>query len=125
MSASDWEYFTANELVDLVHDVPAPVKDWGKVEACAAAPALTWGGKDLYPAVWDKAARSAYSIAKVYHPFHDGNKRAAAIVSVAFCRINGYDLKVTEPELVAVIVGIVDDSVSYEQLTAYYRSRIT
>ena len=48
----------------------------------------TWGGKDLYPSVEEKAAMLLYLVVK-NHSFVDGNKRIAATLFLWFLENNG------------------------------------
>lgn len=48
----------------------------------------TFGGKDVYPTVQEKAANLLYLITK-NHCFTDGNKRIAAAVFIAYADKNG------------------------------------
>ncbi|MEO0075442.1 MAG: virulence protein RhuM/Fic/DOC family protein [candidate division WOR-3 bacterium] len=54
----------------------------------------TFGKKELYPSVEDKAAHLLYLIIKD-HPFVDGNKRSAAFLFVYFLDKNNYLFKKT------------------------------
>jgi prophage maintenance system killer protein len=47
----------------------------------------TFGGKDLYPSIEEKAAHLLYFIIKD-HPFSDGNKRSGAFLFLEFLRKN-------------------------------------
>ena len=47
----------------------------------------SFGGKDLYPSVEEKAAHLLYFLVK-NHSFVDGNKRIAAAVFLRFCEKN-------------------------------------
>ena len=68
------------------------MRDEGLLESALAQPFQTFGGKELYPSIAQKAARYAYGIAS-NHPFADGNKRTATAVMAAFLRMNGYKFK--------------------------------
>jgi prophage maintenance system killer protein len=48
----------------------------------------TFGGKDLYPSIEEKAAHLLYFIVK-NHPFADGNKRSGAFAFIWFLRRTG------------------------------------
>lgn len=48
----------------------------------------TFGGKDLYPGLEEKAAHLLYFVVKD-HPFTDGNKRIGAFLFLIFLNING------------------------------------
>lgn len=52
----------------------------------------TFGGKELYPALEDKAAHLLYLTVKD-HPFSDGNKRTASFLFVFFLDKSGYLFK--------------------------------
>lgn len=71
------------------------------------SPRQTFDGSDLYPEISDKAAIVSFNIAKTYHPFIDGNKRAAAISLLATCYLNGFVPMLTQADLVAVIMLVV------------------
>jgi len=48
----------------------------------------TFGGRDLYPSVEEKAANLLYFVIKD-HPFTDGNKRIGALLFLLFLKANG------------------------------------
>jgi death-on-curing protein len=50
------------------------IRDEGLMESAIARPYQSFGGEDLYPTVFEKAAAIAESII-INHPFIDGNKR--------------------------------------------------
>jgi len=54
-------------------------------------PRAGFGGVDLYPTLFDKAAAVFEALCN-YHVFVDGNKRAAIAVLEYFLRQNGYSL---------------------------------
>jgi death-on-curing protein len=123
---ASWRYLTSDELVQLgqKHSV-GPVVDRGKLDACVAAPAATFDGCDLYPEIADKAAAICFAIVKSYHPFLDGNKRAAAIAMLMTCYINGFVPMITQSELVALIVLVAKGDATREDLAEFLRDRMT
>ncbi|MCW4355921.1 virulence RhuM family protein [Hoyosella sp. YIM 151337] len=58
------------------------------LDGVIAAIYQSFGGKDLYPTVEEKAANVLYLVVKD-HPFADGNKRSAAALFVTFLARNG------------------------------------
>jgi death-on-curing protein len=48
------------------------IRDEGMLESAIARPFQTFGGEDLYPTVYEKAAAFAESLI-INHPFVDGN----------------------------------------------------
>lgn len=52
-------------------------------------PKATFGGNELYPTDFEKAAALVHSLIQ-NHPFNDGNKRTALLAMVRFLHLNGY-----------------------------------
>lgn len=69
------------------------------------------------------AASYAFGIAK-NHPFIDGNKRTALVVSVAFLNLNGFDFDVEPPETYRQFYDLAQGTLSEEALAAWYREII-
>lgn len=70
----------------------------------------SYGGKDLYPTLEEKAAHLLYFIAKG-HPFVDGNKRSGAFAFVWFLRkTNVLDTSKITPEALTALTLLVAES---------------
>ncbi len=82
------------------------VRDPHLLGSILEAPKQTYGGHELYPDVWTKAAVSLERFAK-FHVFVDGNKRTALATTVRFLRLNGYRLSVTNPTAVRFVVDVI------------------
>lgn len=65
-------------------------KDLGLLAAALERPWLQFGGQDLYPDVWHKAAALLDSI-EGSHPLHDGNKRAGVLLLSLLLVAHGVD----------------------------------
>ena len=74
------------------------LRESGLLEAIAAKPQASFGGQELYPDLFIKAA-ALYEAVCNYHVFIDGNKRTAVITLYRFLVINGYDLSATNLQL--------------------------
>jgi death on curing protein len=70
-----------------------------------------------------RAASYAYGIAR-NHPFIDGNKRTAAVVSETFLLLNGYDLNASDAEVVVVFLALAAGDLEEEELADWFRQRI-
>lgn len=74
-------------------------------------PRQTFGGKDLYPTLEEKAAILYYGLNK-NHPFRNGNKRIATASLLTFLYINGHwlagDKKEIEDYLVHLAIGVAN-----------------
>ncbi|MBI3378122.1 MAG: type II toxin-antitoxin system death-on-curing family toxin [Nitrospirae bacterium] len=74
------------------------IRDLGLLQSAVARPMATFGGEDLYPNIFQKAAALMESLVK-NHPFIDGNKRTAISSTGLFLRINGFNLETSQKEL--------------------------
>jgi death-on-curing protein len=72
------------------------------------------------PDAAELAAGYAYGIAR-NHPFVDGNKRIAAVVSELFLRRNGYVLKATNAEVVVIFLALAAGEFSESELVDWFR----
>ena len=99
------------------------VRDDDLIDSALAQPFQTFGGKELYPSVHEKAARLAFGIAK-NHSLVDGNKRLAAHVALVFLAVNGMWLRYTQKELSDLFWGVADGTVSAEELSLWLRNHI-
>ncbi|MEW5827949.1 MAG: type II toxin-antitoxin system death-on-curing family toxin, partial [Chloroflexota bacterium] len=64
------------------------ILDFGAFESAIAQPYMTFGGKELYPSLAEKAAAPGFSLIQ-NHPFADGNKRTGHAVMAMFLALNG------------------------------------
>jgi death on curing protein len=69
------------------------------------------------------AAAYAFGIAR-NHPFVDGNKRTAAVVSETFLALNGFALDATDAELVVAFLALAAGELSEEELADWFRGHI-
>ncbi|MGH6659542.1 MAG: type II toxin-antitoxin system death-on-curing family toxin [Sphingomicrobium sp.] len=69
------------------------------------------------------AAAFAYGIAR-NHPFVDGNKRTAAVVSETFLILNGYRLDAADAELVVAFLALAAGQLSEDELADWFRQRV-
>ncbi len=75
------------------------------------------------PDVAALAAAYAYGIAR-NHPFVDGNKRTAAVVSETFLILNGYSLMASDAELVVAFLALAAGELSEEELADWFRAHL-
>lgn len=99
------------------------VRDEGLLESALAQPLQSFGGQEIYPTLAGKAASYAFGIAS-NHPFADGNKRTATAVMGAFLRVNGCHFKPRHEDLLSIMLGVADGSVSRDQLEEWIASQI-
>ena len=75
------------------------------------------------PDLCELAASYAYGIAR-NHPFVDGNKRTAAVVSETFIVLNGGMLLASDAELVVAFIALAAGELSEDELTDWYRDHL-
>lgn len=74
-----------------VHGVTNP----GGLESALERPFTSFGGLALFPDLVSKVAALIHSII-AFHPFADGNKRAALVAADVCLRLNGYRIVPSE-----------------------------
>ncbi|OFW80154.1 MAG: hypothetical protein A2887_06895 [Alphaproteobacteria bacterium RIFCSPLOWO2_01_FULL_40_26] len=91
------------------------------LEGILASIYQTFGGKELYPTIEEKAANLLYFVIKD-HPFSDGNKRIAAFLFIVFLVKNSYLLrkngekKINDNTLVAVSLLVAESNPKQKDL---------
>ena len=103
------------------HGGAAGVRDMAMLESAMARPLNLVAYSD--PDAADLAAAYAFGIAR-NHPFVDGNKRTAAVVSETFLLLNSYVLGCNDVELVTTFLALAAGELSVEALTDWFRSHI-
>jgi death-on-curing protein len=97
------------------------VRDMSLLESAMARPQNLDAHGD--PDAAALAAAYAFGIAR-NHPFVDGNKRTAAVVSETFLILNGYRLTTSDAELVVAFVALAAGELSEEALADWFRERV-
>lgn len=69
------------------------------------------------------AASYAFGIAR-NHPFVDGNKRTAAVVSETFLRLNGWQLEASDADLVVTFLALAAGELAEDALAEWFRKHI-
>ena len=91
------------------------VRDIGLLESALETPFQTFDGKDLYPALIQKAARLGYSLVS-NHPFVDGNKRIGIHTMLVFLAVNGVEIECNQKELIDIGLSLADGTMDAEKL---------
>lgn len=100
------------------HGGDAGIRDEGRLESALARPRNVLSYFPAAP-LEELAASLAVGIAKG-HPFVDGNKRTAAVMSLLFLRLNGREIFATEDEIAEMFVAVADSSMPEEQLAYWF-----
>ncbi len=97
------------------------VRDAGALESAMARPRNLAEYGDLDIAAL--AAAYAFGIAR-NHPFVDGNKRTAAVVSETFLILNGHALEASDAEVVVAFVALAAGELSEAELADWFRTHL-
>ena len=99
----------------------AGIRDEGLLEAALFAPLQTFGDEELFPTVYEKAARLGFGLIR-NHAFVDGNKRIGAHSMLVFLAINGIETEYTQKELSDIILQIASGEKDYSDLLLWIKT---
>jgi len=99
------------------------IRDEGLLDSALAQPQATFFGELLHPNICTQAAAYLYHLAK-NHPFLDGNKRTAFATTIAFLRMNGYELSMSEEAAYNMVIQVAQGQISKEELTSLVEQHI-
>jgi death on curing protein len=111
------EVLVAHSMQLAEHGGPDGIRDATLLES-ALSKARNVFAYDRHATIYQLAASYAFGIAR-NHPFVDGNKRTALVVSIGFLRLNGYQVISPPEEKYFTFLGLAEGRVSEEELTAW------
>lgn len=97
------------------------VRDEGLLRSALARPLASFGGQDLYPTVFEKAAALFESLTR-NHPFLDGNKRVAWECLDLTLELNGYHLTSTHDENFNLVMRVIEHKVTVQDVADWLRT---
>jgi death on curing protein len=101
------------------HGGPEGVRDSNALEAALARPRNVFAYAERDLTLFELAAAYAYGIARS-HPFVDGNKRTAAIVSMAFLDRNGVQIAAPQPEVYLTFTRLAAGKMTEAELAKWF-----
>jgi death on curing protein len=120
-------YLTIGEVVALHRRLiassggAAGIRDLGALESALAQPRASFGARDLYPGVIEKAAALGFSLV-MGHPFLDGNKRTGHAAMETFLVLNGQELNATVDEQERVMLKLAAGELSRAEFVDWVRA---
>ena len=105
----------AHDLELAAHGGATGIRDQGMLESALARPQNQWAYAEKRPHLTELAAAYAFGISS-NHPFVDGNKRTALVVSFAFLDVNGLEVTASQEDAYLTILGLAAGEVSEVQL---------
>ena len=97
----------------------AGVRDPGLLDSGVTMSRERFGGEHLHRGFSAMAAAYLYHIAQ-NHPFHDGNKRAGAMVALVFLHVNGVGALPSPDDLERVTLRVAAGEMSKAELTGWF-----
>jgi death-on-curing protein len=98
----------------------AGVRDLDLLASAVGRPQASFGGHDLYPDAYHKAAALLDSLVR-NHPFVDGNKRVGIAAAGLFLRRNGLRLTASNAQLEQFTLQVARSEASIEQMVAWLK----
>ena len=98
------------------------VRDMGGLSGSLERPKSAFGGKEMFPTPFDKAAAYIESVAR-NHSFLDGNKRTAYLIGATFFKKNGYDLAPKKGEIETFMLWIVNEKPQLKEIAVWLKER--
>jgi death on curing protein len=96
------------------------IRDLGLIQSAISRPQASFGGEDLYPSVFDKAAALFHSL-MFNHAFVDGNKRTTISVTARFLAINGFFLEVSKEAFVSFPLQVENNHLDLETIGSWLK----
>ena len=100
------------------------LRDLGLLESSVYRPGSTFGGEELYPTIFDKAAALTHSLL-LNHPFVDGNKRTAIASMILFLEINRQKFFFSEKEIIEFALWVENKKPTLEQIAGWIEKHLT
>ncbi|MEK7595421.1 MAG: type II toxin-antitoxin system death-on-curing family toxin [Patescibacteria group bacterium] len=97
------------------------VRDLKMLESSVYRPQAFFGGKFLFPTIFEKAAALMCPLIQ-NRPFLDGNKRTAVVSSAAFLELNGWALRASPEDIYKTAVSIAVSKLSVEEVSIWLNS---
>lgn len=98
------------------------IRDIGRLESAAVAPAQEAFGEKLYPTIFEKAA-VLMRVIIADHPFVDGNKRTGMMSALVLLNLNGHDTSLlTDKELEDFAVQVAVEHLDIPTIAAWLKA---
>jgi death on curing protein len=91
------------------------IRDVGLIKSAVARPQMIIDGKEAFPGVFEKGATYFDSIAR-HHTFIDGNKRTAITVTSRFLFLNGFEVQVSNKEMVDFVLRVATEKLDIKEI---------
>lgn len=110
-----------HELIIEASKGKAGIRDFSLLHSALFRPQASFGGEDLYPLLFDKAAALVHSLL-LNHPFYDANKRTALAATERFLNINGLVVIAGQKEKVKFTLDIESKKLTLQGIAKWLKS---
>jgi death-on-curing protein len=93
------------------------------LESALAQPQVTFGGEYLHSTIAAQAAAYLFHLC-MNHPFIDGNKRTALATAIAFLKVNGYQLQLSQDQAYDLVIKIAEHKIDKDRLIVHLTEHI-
>lgn len=97
------------------------MRDISLIASACGRPQATFGGNDLYPDLYTKAAALMHSLA-LNHAFIDGNKRVSFVATARFLFINNHLLNPNNKEIENFVVSLVENHLEIKEIAVWLKN---
>lgn len=111
----------AHDLELTAHGGGEGVRDASLLKSALARPKNILTYAESAPSLATLAAAYAFGISS-NHPFIDGNKRTALLVSFAFLDVNDLEVTASQEDAYLTILGLAAGEISEEQLAVWFKA---
>jgi len=124
--SKSWRYVDIDEAYEIHRAIidaagtKAGVRDFSLLHSALERPKATFDGAELYPNSFVKAAALLQSMC-LNHPFTDGNKRSAWLVTKRFLKINNYHLISTRMEAADFMVYVDNSKPDIKEISTWLK----
>ena len=109
----------AHDLELAAHGGSTGVRDAGLLDSAMARARNLWAYAETTPCLTRLAAAYAFGISS-NHPFVDGNKRTALLISFAFLDINGIEVTASQEDAYQTILVLAAGGLGEEALSIWF-----
>lgn len=109
----------AHDLELAAHGGATGIRDAGMLESALMRARNLWAYSEQRPSLEALAAAYAFGISS-NHPFVDGNKRTALLVSFAFLEVNGLHVIASQEAAYLAILGLAAGEIGEPQLKEWF-----
>jgi len=111
----------AHDLELATHGGSVGIRDSGLLESALARPKNLLAYAESAPSLAVLAAAYAFGISS-NHPFVDGNKRTALLVSFAFLDVNGLEVIASQEDAFLTVLGLAAGEIPEDELARWFEA---